>query len=88
MYWEFSICKNFYYKKTTQQIPANRKFPIHSSIQMLYPAKTAKKSHSAKSKITYTTKKFHSAIQMLFQYKGFLNFAQNNIGTTPFFTTK
>ena len=47
--------KNFYYKKTTQQIPANRKFPIHSSIQMLYPAKTAKKSHSAKSKITYLT---------------------------------
>ena len=29
--------------ETTQQIPANRKFPIHSSIQMLYPAKTAKK---------------------------------------------
>ena len=61
--------KNFYYKKTTQQIPANRKFLIHSntntfcpfqykyilSIQMLYPAKIAKKSHSAKSKITYLT---------------------------------
>ena len=52
------------------------------------PSKNRKKLHSAKSKITYTTKKFHSAIQMLFQYKGFFNFAQNNIGTTPFFTTK
>ena len=73
-----------------QQILANRKFSIHSSIQMLYPAKTAKKSHSAKSKITYLTKKkkSHSAIQMLFQYKGFFNFSQKDIATTPFFTTK
>ena len=46
--------KNFYYKKTIQQILANKKFPIHSSIQMLYPAKN---SHSAKSKIMYTAKK-------------------------------
>ena len=85
-YTNYRDHKNFYYKKTTQRIPANRKFPIHSSIKMLYPTKIAKISHSAKSKITYTAKK--KAIQMLLQYKCFFNFAQNNIGTTPFFTTK
>ena len=29
--------KNFYYKKTTQQIPANRKFPIHSNTNTFCP---------------------------------------------------
>ena len=81
---KFSITRKpfnkFLYTENFQFIPPFR---------CLYPAKTAKNSYSAKSKITYTAKKKKKkAIQMLFQYKCFFNFAQNNIGTSTFFSTK
>ena len=52
-----------------------------------YTQQKQQKNHIVPNQKSRTQQK-KKAIQMLFQYKGFFNFAQNNIGTTPHFTTK
>ena len=49
---------------------------------------TQQKTHIVPNQKSRTQQKKKKTIQMLFQYKCFFNFAQNNIGTTPIFTTK
>ena len=65
-------------------------FQFIPPFRCLYPAKTAKNSYSAKSKITYTAKK--KTKKPFSSYSNtnvfFFNFAQNNIGTSTFFSTK
>ena len=101
--------KHFYYKKTTQQIPANRKFPIHSntntfspfqykynlSIQMLYPAKTAKnpivpnqKSHSSHSSTFLQTIQNSANCQHAISHSYIFHITPSLADNTPFFTTK
>ena len=65
-------------------------FQFIHAFRCLYPAKTAKNSYSAKSKITYTAKKKKTK-KPFSSYSNtnvFFNFAQNNIGPSTFFSTK
>ena len=82
--------KIFYYKKTYNKFLHTDNFQFIPAFKCLYPAKTAKTSYGAKSKITYIAKK--KTRKPFSSYSNtnvfFFNFAQNNIGTTPFFTAK
>ena len=70
---------NFLHTENFQFIPPFR----------CYTQQKQQKTHIVPNQKSRTQpKKKKKAIQMLFQYKCFFNFAQNNIGTTTFFTTK
>ena len=53
-----------------------------------YTQQKQQKTHIVPNQKSRTQLKKKKTIQMLFQYKCFFNFAQNNIGTTTFSTTK